>query len=134
MADAWEKFEEEFAAQLGLTRVPGSGSQWHCKMDVTGQGARWELKYRGNGRYTVTRGVLDKILAEAEGMGSANEIPLMAIRFDEDDDYILMRKNDFLRMQAGEIVLTRTPHEARAQRKKRAATPVLLRDEDDAGS
>ena len=130
----WERFEEEFAAELGLSRVPGSGSQWHSKLDVTGQGARWELKYRSNGRFTVTRGLLDKITAEAEGIGSAAEIPLMAIRFDEDDDYILMRKSDFLRMNAGELILTRVPHEARAQRKKRAATPVLLRDEDDAGS
>jgi hypothetical protein len=48
-------WEEDFAKEFGLTLVPGSGAPWYSgKLDVSGKGARWSLKWTSKESYRLT--------------------------------------------------------------------------------
>ena len=51
--DIGAEFEVEFSERHGLRKVPGSGSQWHSKLDAHGLGVRWSLKATKHGSYTI---------------------------------------------------------------------------------
>jgi hypothetical protein len=75
------KHEEDFAALIGGSRVPGSGSQWHAKADAANQ--HFELfAFRGDCKCTqgqsiaVSRAMLKKLFEDAGA-----ERPALPLRF-----------------------------------------------------
>jgi hypothetical protein len=122
-------FEETFAREMGLDPVPGSGNQWHSKLDETGFGARWGLKSTQFKSYPVSQGEIDEVVMACEGPGGAGEMPLWAFRIGDDEHVLIgIRPVDFKRLAAGELVLAR---ETKAEsRRRRASIPILLRDEE----
>lgn len=131
MSNKGIEFEEEFANEMGLTPVPGSGSQWHSKLDVSGQGARWSLKYR-DGSFRIDKAFIDEAVSATVGIGGTGEIPLWAIRLsDPKYDLVLMRKDDFKAMQAGELKVIPDKRTKTSIRTRLAEVPSLLREENE---
>ena len=123
------QFEEDLAEEFGLKRVPGSGNQFHSKLDIQGKGARWSLKATDNASASIkVSDIVEAINACYNIMGSG-DMPLWAYRI-QGHDMVMMRKEDFMEFQRGELTLINTQvDEKYQQRVARAHTPRLLRDE-----
>ena len=122
------EFEEAFAEEMGLTVVRGSGNQWHSKLDVKGGGARWSLKATRAKTYTISADLIEEVEKATQGFGGTGEIGLHAFELNG-EWFVLARARDFKEIAAGEYKLvTETKTDAK---RKRAAVPELLRDEED---
>lgn len=129
MTDIGRQFEEEFAEELGLEPVPGSGNQWHSKLDVTGGGARWSLKATGHASASIKK---KDVLEAEEACVDTGEISLMGFALDYPDDPVIgvwMGIDTFKQLAAGELTLVT---ETKSDAKRRLAhLPELLREESD---
>lgn len=126
-------FEKELAKELGLQIVPGSGNQWHSKLDLKGKLARWSLKYTGAKSFTITQHDVTEAVEATQGISGDGSIPVWAIRLQSPEfDLILLRKNDFLLLQEGEIRIVGddSPPKKSDIRRARSHVPVLLRDDN----
>lgn len=125
MSNIGTQFEEDLAEELGLRRVPGSGNQWHSKMDVHGRDMRWSLKATDKEGYRVNREFFEENLRATTGLGGTGETPMWALRFPF-GDFVIMRKDDFI-ATGGEFSV---PASTSGQdRRNRASVPQLLREE-----
>lgn len=128
--DIGPEFEKEFAEQHGLRRVPGSGAQWHSKLDAHGKGVRWSLKATKHGSYTITQQDLWE-LEQAHAPGSDGDMRMMAIKIDALDKpavIITMLEDDFAAIATEQRQLvTETKTDAKI---RLASVPELLREED----
>lgn len=126
------KFEDEFAAEMGLDRVPGSGNQWHSQLDVRGRGTLWSLK--ATHAASISGHDFEEALQATFGLGGDGRLPLMALRFFADSenelDLVLLRRDEFFRLAAGELEVT-VPIDKSAERRARAAIPELLREPEE---
>lgn len=122
------EFEVQFSKRLGLRRVPGSGSQWHSKLDVHGKGARWSLKFTTKPSFTITARLIQEARDATMGVGGTGEIPMWAICIESLGTFVLMSEDDFTELAAGKITLANETSKADARR-RRASVPQLLRDE-----
>lgn len=127
----WEQFEHDLAETLGLQRVPGSGNQWHSKLDVRGKDTLWSLKYteRDTGLRLDKKTLVEAIVATG-GIGGTGGIPIWANRIEGLDDFVTMRLSDWI-----SFILSESPFKIPAskseERKKRASVPQLLREPED---
>lgn len=117
--------------ELGIQRVPGSGSVWHSKLDLAGNGTRWSLKATSKHTFSVDDDLIREALEAVNGPNGDGAIPLWAIRKSagsaRQEDFVLMRKDDFIDITKGRLELAR---ESRSEARRRmAATPALLREE-----
>lgn len=123
------KFEEDLAKEFGLKQVPGSGNQFHSKLDVQGKGARWSLKATGNASASIKLADIIEAINACYNIVGQGDMPLWAYRI-QNYDMIMMRKEDFMELQRGELELIDTKVDDKyRQRAARAQTPRLLRDE-----
>ena len=123
------KFEEDLAKEFGLKRVPGSGNQFHSKLDVQGKGARWSLKATDNASASIKVSDIVEAIKACYNIVGSGDLPLWAYRI-QGHDMVMMRKEDFIELQRGELELINTQvDEKYQQRRARANTPRLLRDE-----
>lgn len=123
------KFESDLSKEFGLTKVPGSGNQHHSKLDLVGNGFRWSLKATRKLSASIRASDIREAIEACYGLNGTGEIPLWAYRIDE-YDLILMRKEDFIALQKGEInaINEEKGKEKVNRRRKLAETPTLLRD------
>lgn len=124
------EFEERFAREMGLDRVPGSGNQWISQLDLKGFAARWSLKWTRFRSFQLDTDLIDEAVIACEGPGGTGEMPLWGVELNDNPDYdlVIMRKSDFKRMTQEELVLSR---ESKADARRRlAGVPQLLREED----
>ena len=123
----WEVFEHDLADDLGLRRVPGSGNQWSHKLDVSGRGTRWSLKYTEKDGYRLSAHDINEALSAT---ASSGEVPIWAVRLENaEDDFIIMRKSDWV-----SFLIERTfsiPQTKAQERRSRSRVPQLLREEND---
>jgi hypothetical protein len=120
-------WESDFAKEFGLELVPGSGSPWWSgKLDVYGKGARWSLKWTSKESFAVTKKIIEEALQATSGLTGASEIPMWAFNL-QGEELIMMRKEDFKQMQAGELNVLPEVRTKTAERNKLAETPILLR-------
>lgn len=125
------EFEDDLAKEFGLKPVPGSGNQWHSKLDLVGRIARWSLKYRAKS-FTLTRDFIDESISATEGFSGTGEIPVWAIRLgDPEYDLIILRKDDFKLWEKGELKLVDKEITRGEARRQLARVPILLRDSKD---
>lgn len=122
------QFEKDLAEEFGLELVPGSGSVWHSKLDLLGQETRWSLKYSESGSFPIK--AVDIATAEEQcfGLGGDGKTPIWAARMPR-GDYIVLRKEDFVAMQKGNINLINKGNPKSEARKAQARLPELLREE-----
>lgn len=126
--DNWEVFEHDLAEELGIQRVPGSGSQWHSKLDIQGKGTRWSLKYTDEKGINLTRATLAEAILACGGIGGTGETPVWATRLNGMDDFVTMRLSDwksfFMENNAFKIEQSKVQ-----ERRARAKTPQLMRED-----
>lgn len=126
------KFEDDFAEEMGLDRVQGSGNQWHSKLDVRGRGTLWSLKATRSA--SISGDDFREAIMATFGPGGDGRLALMALRFfaesDQELDLVMMRKDEFFKLAAGELELTVQVSKSQ-ERMARAAIPELLRQETD---
>lgn len=129
-ADYGTEFEEQFAVRNGIRRVPGSGSQWHSKLDVHGRGARWSLKSTKHQSFSIGTELIRELVIGCLGSGGSGDIPLGAVELDNRDTkqvVVFMREEDFRDLMSERMELSReTKGEAR---RREASVPQLLREE-----
>ena len=123
------EWEKEIADEFGLTLVPGSGAPWHSKLDITGQGARWSLKWTSKDSYRVTKEDLEEAIDATRGMGGTGEIPFWAFHI-AGQDFVMMRKDDFKSYQQGDLVVIPEKRTKTAIRARLSDIPILLREEE----
>lgn len=124
------RFEAEFAAEMGLERVPGSGNQFHSKLDETGFGARWSLKATIFKSFPLSTELIDEAVeATVSAVGGTGELPLWAIRLEDNSEYdlVVMRKADFKRITSEGITLS--SNTKAEERRARASMTILERQE-----
>lgn len=131
--DHGTQFEIDFAKRNGLDRVPGSGSQWHSKMDVHGKSVRWSLKSTRFASFQVSRVLFEELAEATGGVGGTGEIPMLAVQLQartaNPPVVVCMLEEDFRRLATEHLELVR---ESKAEARRRAAsTPQLLRDLED---
>jgi len=123
-------WESDFAEEFDLQLVPGSGSPWWSgKLDVSGQGARWSLKFTNKESYSLTKKDISEALEATGGLAGTSEVPLWAIKI-QDEELIIIRKEDFKRMQQGELNVLPERRTKTALRTQLASVPILLREND----
>lgn len=129
-------FERELADEFGLSLVPGSGNQWWAKLDLKGRRARWSLKYTESNSFPLRRVDFEEALEATTGLQGDGSISLFAVRIDGlPDDLVLMWKNDFIMLQAGELQLigSEAPPKKSEERRARSRVPVLMRGLEENG-
>ena len=126
------EFEKELAEEFAIQRVPGSGNQWHSKLDLSGFSARWSLKSTEKNSISIKRETIDEAIRACFGSSGAMEIPVWAFRIgDREHDMVMLRKEDFKMLQAGEIKIIGEDIPAQiGQKRARAKTPFLLREDE----
>jgi hypothetical protein len=123
------KFEEDLAREFGLRKVSGSGNKWHSRLDLSGRGAKWSLKATSNKSLSISEGIINEAIDACEGIGGDGSIPVWAFRIGE-HDIISLRKEDFKLLQKGKLkLINEGVKEKVTQRRARAETPSLFRDE-----
>jgi hypothetical protein len=128
--DKGRQFEKELAQEFGLKQVPGSGSTWHSKLDINGNGARWSLKFTEKSWFPITMADIHEALDACYGVGGAGETPIWAARVPE-GDFIIMRKEDFIALHENDMTFIVKENKKLAARKAKANTPELLREDGD---
>ncbi len=124
------EFEEEMAEELDLKRIVGSGSTWHSKLDLKGKIARWSLKFTKHKSFVVDQGLIDEAVHACEGPGGDGSIPLWLFRLQEEKyDMVMLRLNDFIMLNRGEVQLLNKESTKAELKRKRASVPQLFRDE-----
>lgn len=125
------EWEEKFAEEFGLTLVPGSGAPWYSgKLDVSGKGARWSLKWTSKESYRLTLIDLTEALEATRGLAGTSEIPLWAVNI-RGHELVVMRKEDFKEMQAGELNVLPEVRSKTAERTRLSTIPILLREQEE---
>lgn len=123
------QFEIDLAQELGIKRVPGSGNQFHSKLDLHGKGARWSLKATEKASASIKVADIIEAINACYNIVGDGSIPLWAYRI-QGHDMVMMRKEDFIEYQRGELELIETKVDDKyEQRTARARIPRLLRDE-----
>lgn len=124
------QFEDDLSKEFGLHRVPGSGNQAHSKLDLYGNGFRWSLKATENASASIRARDIEEAIDVSYGLNGTGETPLWAFRING-HDLVLMRKEDFVSLQKGEIraINEEKGKEKVNERRRLAETPSLLRDE-----
>lgn len=127
--DLGTQFEIDLAKELGIKRVPGSGNQFHSKLDLHGKGARWSLKATEKASASIKVADIIEAINACYNIVGDGSIPLWAYRI-QGHDMVMMRKEDFIEYQRGELELIETKVDDKyEQRSARANTPRLLREE-----
>ena len=133
MSNTGSNFEEELSKEFGIKRVPGSGNQFHSKLDAHGKGARWSLKATKNKSISIEQKTIDEAVDACFGLNGDGSIPVWAFRIGSDEyDLVLLRKEDFIALQRGElnIINEEKGKERVNERRRKASLPALLRDGD----
>jgi len=121
-------FEEELARELGLQRVPGSGSGFSSRLDLHGYGVRWSLKWTRKDSCPVGANEIDEAVCACEGPGGTGDIPVWAVRLRSDPKYdlVIMRKNDWKAMCED---ASRLHKQSSADAKRiRSSIPAIIRE------
>jgi len=133
MTNIGRQFEEDLAKEFGIQRVPGSGNQYHSKLDVQGKGARWSLKATGKKSITLTQETLDEALEACLGLNGDGSIPVWALRIETPEyDLVVLRKEDFKAWARGDlkIINSEKGKERVEERRRKASVPTLLQDDN----
>lgn len=125
-------FEKEISRRLGLARVPGSGNQWHSKLDLTGRLSRWSLKFTEKDRYSLKQSDIDEMDSATQSLTGDGRIPLMLLRLAEPKyDLVVMHLEDFLAMQDEGVEFMESAPGTSRKRAEAAKIPGLFRRQDE---
>lgn len=119
------QWEEDWAAMVGGTIQPGSGNQWHSKLDVRTKKITFSCKWTSKESFSVTKSLIDEAKSATMAPGGDGKIPALAIRLPE-EDLVIMRAQDFLDLMKEEPII---PADKADIRRAKARTTQLFREE-----
>lgn len=123
------KFEKDTEKDFSGRRTIGSGNRWFDRMDVGTRKILLSCKETGHNSFRITQDDLQEAIDAVEGPGGAGGeiIPGWAIRINN-NDYILLRKEDLIRMVKEEATFI---PETKSETKRRVAQiPILQRENE----
>lgn len=122
-------YEAEIADRFGGEVVEGSGNQPFAKLDVSGQKILLSCKHTVHESYRLTAEVVDEAIRAIDAPGGlgGDTIPGVAVGIEGEQDLIVLRLSDFLRIVMDDVKLA-TPSKGEA-RQQRARKPALFRDD-----
>jgi hypothetical protein len=124
-------FEKEMAKTLGLDRVPGSGNQWHSKLDLKGRLTRWSLKFTSKDRYTITQADIDEARAATTSLSGDGRVPLWLLRLATSEyDLVVIGLPELLALADGEQFVVSQRTTGNERRKSAAKLTALERKEN----
>jgi len=124
-------FETEIAEEFALQENPASGAVWYSKLDLRGYSTRWWLRLTKKRFFRLTQDNIDEAVRACYGPGGDGSLPIWAIRVGEEKyDLIFMRKNDFKLLIEDEIDMRYVVSDKNEKKKRRAALPILMREEE----
>lgn len=131
LSNIGDEFEDDLSIEFGLLRTPGSGNKAAAKLDLYGHGFRWSLKATDAASASIKLSDVHEAVQACYGIAGTGETPLWAFRI-QDEDLIMMRKSDFVALNAGDIsaIGEEKGKEKVIERRRRAATPSLYRDDN----
>lgn len=125
------KFEKEIGDEFDLYQTPASGALFYSKLDLAGFGSRWSCKFTEKRSFRLTQEDIEEAIRACTGVGGDGTIPVWALRIGEERyDLVIMRKEDFKLLLNKEISIGKSGSTKNEMKKKRAATPQLLREEE----
>lgn len=117
-------FEKRFAKKTGANLVPGSGSQWHSKLDAKSNNIIWSLKRSDKDRVIINNDLIKEIDRATKSPGGYIEsYPAICVSAGDLEDLVVMKLDDFLAWQADEKTIEYEP----IKKKKVIQPPELLR-------
>jgi hypothetical protein len=121
----WERF---WATIFGTEPQPGSGNQWHAKMDVADGSITWSLKWTTHQSASISKALIREA-DEACYKNGDNSIPGIAIALDEGSEtVVVLRAADFMRLLWAENATYIVPSKA-DQKRAISRVPTLLRED-----
>lgn len=121
MGREWEAI---FADAIGGTPVPGSGNQWHSKLDVKGKKFLWSCKWTSKDWQPITQDIWLEAAVACDGLMGTGASPGLGLR-SLSEDLVVFRIEDFI------DILKMPPNIAATKVENKLATarvPLLLRD------
>lgn len=128
--EAGRQFEREFAKLIGGELVPGSGSQWHAKLDVGGTSILWSLKWSSAEGVHVTPATIAEAVEAVHGPGGKGRgmVPGIAVSA-AGEPFVVQRLSDYLATLSSDDPIVLPSTKAR-QRRSRASKTALERREE----
>lgn len=125
--DKGREWEEIWKTKVQGEKVPGSGNQWHSRLDVRGKRITWSNKWTSTRSITLYPYTLDEIVQATDAPGGNGSIPGIAIRLEGLEDYVILRADDFLELMTDKPIIQA---EKAAIKRATAQIPELLREID----
>jgi hypothetical protein len=119
------EFEKRVNDALHLRSTPGSGNKWYNRGDGSGGGIMVESKAEKIKTWREVKSRLALAAEEAQGTG---DVPVLALLDEDDEECVIMTLADFSRIRT-ELMPVQVQETKAEARKRRAATPLLLREE-----
>ena len=112
---------------MGAKLQPGSGNQWHSKLDVKDTGFLWSLKRTTYNSFSITLDMIGEMVhaVYAPGGVGGNNVPAMCISLNDKEDIVVMRLSDFVGIIERDLV------SKRSDAIKRSATTKFSRNKGD---
>lgn len=120
------RWEQIWSESVDGDVTPGSGNQWHSKLDVRGKKITWSNKWTAQSTFTVNDALIEEFVAATSGPGSSgsDRMGALAVRMAH-NDFIIMRAGDFLDLMREEPII---PSVKADQRRATARVPQLFRE------
>lgn len=130
---SWQDHEDDLAEKIGLDKTPGSGALPWRKLDLDGRGTKWSLKFTEKESFRVSHDMIREAEEHTFGLGGGGEIPMWAVRLQNDQhDFVIMQLDDFLTLFREGVKLAKGKKSE--ERRRLASVPILLRDDDESTS
>lgn len=104
---------------------PGSGNQFHSRLDVRSKKITWSCKWTGRPSFYLTNTLIDEAKSATMAPGGDGQIPAMAIRM-KGEDLVVLRAQDFIDLMKEEPII---PADKTDIRRAKAKLPQLFREE-----
>jgi len=123
-------FEKFWAKLFGVKPVRGSGNIWYAKLDVNSSTFLFSCKNTKNKSFSVSKEIMKEVEEAINGQGGmgGETIPALASAIENEEVYVTMRAEDFMRLiqsdQSDLIVPTKGE-----QKRARSQIPGILRED-----
>lgn len=123
-----EEWEQRVAALTGGSRVPGSGNQWHSKLDVTGHSFLWSCKATLANSFRLTKDHVYEAVRAVIGPGGkgGRTIPAIALKI-QDEELVVLQFSDFLELLKEDSKVT-IPLTKKEKKMKSGLVPLFQRE------
>lgn len=123
------EWEKQLAARLGGSVVPGSGNQWHSKLDVGSHSFLWSCKATLAQSFRLTLDDVYEAVRAVIGPGGkgGRTIPAIALKI-QDEELAVLRLSDLLELLQEDVKFI--PLSKKQEKIQRGSVPSFKREID----